>query len=101
MEDRQNTGEFFAYQPRQTQPAAPQADTKPSPAASKENAVESSRDQFTGHGVPLQITVPADLRESLKLRAYMQGVSMSELAIHYLTHGEVVQKAWITGRKAS
>jgi hypothetical protein len=101
MEDRQNTGEFFAYEPRVPSPAHPRAEVKPSPATPKEATVESSRDQFTGHGVPLQITVPADLRESLKLRAYMAGQSMSELAIHYLTHGEVVQKAWITGRKAS
>ena len=61
---------------------------------------ESTRDQFTGHAVPVQLMVPADLRESLKLRAYVDGVSMSELAIQYLTGPDVIQKAWVTGRKA-
>ena len=60
---------------------------------------ESTKDQFTGHCVPVQLMVPADLRESLKLRAYVEGISMSELAIQYLTGPDVMQKAWVSTRK--
>ena len=86
-----------------TSPQVPRPDlsfSKADAKAEQVQSVEDSSEQFTGHGVPVQLTVPADLRESLKLRAYVQGVSMSELAIHYLTHAEVIQKAWVTGRKA-
>ena len=67
---------------------------------SRKSAGGSTTDQYTGQAVPVQLMVPADLRESLKLRAYVEGISMSELAIQYLTGPDVIQKAWVTGRKA-
>jgi hypothetical protein len=58
--------------------------------------IVSTRNQFNGTPVALQVNVPSDLRESLKLLSYKTGKSMAEIVSHLLTTQEVLHKIWIS-----
>lgn len=65
------------------------------------DAVQSTADEFRGGLVPLQIRVPGDMRQSLKLLSMDGGESMSELVMRCLTTDAVIHRAWIQQRKKS
>ena len=62
--------------------------------------VQSTADEFKGGLVPLQIRVPSDMRESLKLLSYDGKESMSDLVMRCLTTDAVIHRAWIQQRKS-
>jgi hypothetical protein len=75
-----------------------------SPPVVEQPAVEpeeekSTADEFKGGLVPLQIRVPSDMRESLKLLSYDGQQSMSDLVMRCLTTDAVIHRAWIQQRK--
>jgi len=55
---------------------------------------------FSGSLVPLQVRVPSDLRNSLKLLSHTTGQSMSEIVLRCLTTNEVVHRAWCQFKRA-
>ena len=57
--------------------------------------------QFTGPLAPAQFKLPADLLQSLKLHAINTNETMSEIVLRCLTSADVIEKAWISTRKAS
>ena len=61
----------------------------------------SSREDFTGPAAPLQVKIPTDLIQSLKLHAIASGKTMSVLVLDCLTSPEFLQKAWISTRRAA
>ena len=65
------------------------------------SAPPTTRDDFTAANAPLQIKIPSDLIQSLRLHAIASGKSMSELALECLTSEEFLGKAWISTRKAT
>jgi len=75
-------------------PVAEEQTSEPEP-------VQSTADEFKGGLVPLQIRVPSDMRESLKLLSYDGKESMSELVMRCLTTDSVIHRAWIQQRKKS
>jgi hypothetical protein len=47
---------------------------------------------------PLQVKIPADLIQSLKLHAISSGQTMSEMVLECLTSKATIGKAWISTR---
>lgn len=60
---------------------------------------EASSNEFTGSPVPLQIRVPSDLVQSLRLLAIDQDRTVSEIVLEAITTGQRVDKAWVARRK--
>jgi hypothetical protein len=60
----------------------------------------STRDDFTNACQPLQIKVPQDLIQSLKLHSIATGQTMSELVLDCLTSDGFISKAWVSTRRA-
>jgi hypothetical protein len=58
----------------------------------------AGRDEFTGALQPLQVKIPADLIQSLKLHAISSGQTMSEMVLECLTSKATIGKAWISTR---
>mgnify|MGYP003145673657 CR=1 FL=1 len=91
-------------------PAAPEPvqnvpETEHQPAASnqasrKPKAPQSTREDFTGPPAPLQVKIPTDMIQSLKLHSISTGTTMSELVFDCLTSPQMLGKAWISTRKA-
>lgn len=65
------------------------------------SASKAPVEDFTGSLVPLQIRVPSDMRDSLRLLAIKTGESMSDIVIRCMTTPDVVQKAWVSTRKSA
>ena len=82
--------ETLETEPMQKAPA-------PRPGGRKE---KSSRAQFAGALQPLQVKLPEDLIQSLRLIAVSQGKTLSDLTLEFLTSPAVVQKAWVSHRQA-
>lgn len=61
---------------------------------------EPTTDQFTGALTATQFKLPADLLASLKLHAIHTGETMSAIVLRCLTSTALVEKAWISTRKA-
>ena len=80
--------------------AESQSDDTPArgPRQSSSQTPANSRDEFTGAPVPLQIRVPNDLVQSLKLHSISTGQNMSELVLECLTTNATITKAWISTR---
>lgn len=57
--------------------------------------------EFAGALVPLQIRVPQDLVQSLRLLAIDQNKTVSEIVLESLTSGVKVEKAWVARRKGA
>jgi len=60
---------------------------------------KSTAGEFKGGLVPLQIRVPSDMRESLKLLSYDGKESMSDLVMRCFTTKSVIPRAWIQQRQ--
>ena len=77
------------------------AERKPESAPARTPRKEkSTRSQFEGALQPLQVKLPEDLIQSLRLIAISQGKNLSELTLEFLTSTELVQKAWVSHRRA-
>lgn len=75
-------------------------DSVPMTSATDKRAAVSSKDEFTGSLVPLQVRVPQDLVQSLRLHSIQQGRSMSDIVLDCLTSSESLSKAWVSTRRA-
>ncbi len=75
-------------------------ETVSKPKRRRESSPATTTDQFTGALQPLQVKLPQDLIQSLKLHSIQTGRTMSELVLEYLTTGEVLSKAWVATRQA-
>lgn len=86
----------------ETTPAAPAADASDEPKESsrrKREAPTTAAD-FTGPQVPLQVKLPQDLVQSLKLHAIANNETMSDIVFRALTSEQFIGKAWISTRRA-
>ena len=96
-------------------PSAPAAST-PEPAAlapmqhepdeikeptRRKKEVASTAPDFTGPSVPLQVKLPQDLVQSLKLHAIANNETMSDIVFRALTSEAFVGKAWISTRRSA
>ena len=61
----------------------------------------SPAEEFGGAMVPLQVRVPASVRESLKLYAIKSGQPMSTLVFNLLTTQEMLKKSWVSTKKVA
>ena len=77
--------------------SAPEAPAAPSRRKTK----AATANQFTGPLAPAQFKLPADLLQSLKLHAIDSNETMSEIVLRCLTSTDIIEKAWISTRKAS
>ena len=77
-----------------SRPATPQSP----PSRTTGGTSTSCRDEFTGALQPLQVKIPADLIQSLKLHAIAANKTMSEMVLECLTGNATISKAWISTR---
>jgi hypothetical protein len=77
--------------------SAPEAPAAPA----RRRAKATTANQFTGPSAPAQFKLPTDLLQSLKLHAIDSGETMSEIVLRCLTSPDIIEKAWISTRKAS
>ena len=59
----------------------------------------STRSQFNGNSVPIQLKLDSELIESLKLIAVSSKRSMSEIVMDCLTTNSKINKTWTTSRR--
>lgn len=57
-------------------------------------------DEFEGPIVPVQVKLPQDLLQSLKLHAIQHGKTQSQMVLECLTTETKITKAWIATRRA-
>jgi hypothetical protein len=62
--------------------------------------VQKVSSEFLEPLVPLQLKLPADLVSSLKLLAFSNRESISEIALRCLTTSETIPKVWLSRRGA-
>lgn len=67
--------------------------------ASKRRRQDSAPADFGGAMVPLQIRVPQELVQSLRLLSIDTGKTVSELVLESLVNGAKIEKAWVARRK--
>lgn len=79
-----------------TQTEAPSA-----PSRRRKAADVNTANQFNGALVPAQFKLPADLVQSLKLHSISSGETMSEIVLRCMTTADLIEKAWISTRRAS
>ena len=105
-----NEAPSVEYQPPTTDPLESSPQTvedltqSSTPARRKPTAKPepvSSREDFTNPAAPLQVKIPTDLIQSLKLHSIANGKTMSEMVLDCLTSPEFLQKAWISTRRAA
>ncbi len=72
-----------------------------SPAPSRRRKQVDTTNQFSGPLAPVQFKLPADLISSLKLHSINGNESMSDIVLRCLTSADLIEKAWISTRKAS
>jgi len=94
-------------EPEQRPPEPPasipmQEDETPASSSQRRRpaAATSSRDEFTAPPAPLQVKLPQDLIQSLKLHSIATGKTMSDLVLECLTSDQQISKAWISTRRA-
>jgi len=56
--------------------------------------------EFGGALVPLQVRVPQELIQSLRLLSIDTGRTVSEIVLESLTTGKAIDKAWVARRKS-
>jgi len=71
------------------------------PTRQSRAAQPAGKDDFTGAPVPLQVKIPTDMVQSLKLHAIAGDKTMSELVLECLTSNTSITKAWISTRRAA
>jgi hypothetical protein len=95
MEDAQKIPSYASIGSARNQSAPPEiAQQTPAPPP-----VIDTGDDFSGHPCGLQVNVPSDLRESLKLLSHKTGRSMAEIVFSCLTTQEIIHKSWVTTKK--
>lgn len=67
-------------------------------AASRRRRQDSASANFGGAMVPLQIRVPQELVQSLRLLSIDTGKTVSELVLESLVNGAKIEKAWVSRR---
>ena len=72
-----------------------------SPPRRRSTAPTSTREEFTLPCSPLQVKIPQDLIQSLKLHSINSGKTMSELVLDCLTSDQQIAKAWISTRRTA
>lgn len=87
-------------EPAPTEPLEPVQATAAAATRRKTSAPTSTKEDFTGASVPLQVKLPQDLIQSLKLHSISSGKTMSEMVLDCLTSGESIGKAWVSTRRA-
>jgi len=87
--------------PTQRSESKTEETTSRPPKSSTVPATVGGRDEFTGALQPLQVKIPADLIQSLKLHAIGTGRTMSDLVLDCLTSDQQITKAWVSSRRAS
>jgi len=104
--------EYTSYRPSwktKSQDAAPETPPASSVHESADESKEGTRRKreaattaadFTGPQVPLQVKLPQDLVQSLKLHAIAGNETMSDIVFRALTSEQFIGKAWISTRRA-
>lgn len=85
-----------------TPPAEPTStpdDSEGGGGARRRRRSESASVEFGGALVPLQIRVPQELVQSLRLLSIDQNKTVSEIVLESLTSGVKIDKAWVSRRK--
>jgi len=83
-----------------TQEVGAEREETPVPKRKKRRANYDTAESFNGPLVPTQFKLPDDLVQSLKLHAIASGQTMSEIVLEALTSQMVINKAWVSTRKA-
>jgi len=73
----------------------------PAQSSGRSRKSVSTTSQFVGAAVPVQFKLPKDLVDSLKLHSINNSETMSDIVLRCLTTTDVIEKAWISTRKAS
>ena len=76
-------------------------ETPSAPSRRRKSADVNTANQFSGSLVPAQFKLPADLVQSLKLHSINSGETMSDIVLRCMTTSDLIEKAWISTRKAS
>lgn len=86
---------------RQQNPStpAPPAGTASAAAVGNSDELLTLRSEFTGTLQQVQLRLPSDMVESLKLLALRQRLSMSRLVEIYLSTERALPKQWVSGRR--
>jgi hypothetical protein len=86
---------------RQQNPStpAPPAGTASAAAVGTSDELLTLKSEFTGPMVQVQLRLPSDMVESLKLGALKHRISMSRLVELHLSTGRQLQKSWVAGRR--
>ena len=80
-------------------PETPAA-SDPAPAPSRKRSRSTSSDaEFTGPLAPIQLKLPADLIQSLRLAAIQGNETMSAVVLRCLTSSDAVTKMWVSSRR--
>ena len=103
--DNYYSSTFGDDEPRPESPKAPE----PSPVTTKTETATprraaprepaSTRSQFNGSSVPIQLKLDSELIDSLKLIAVSSKRSMSEIVMECLTTNSKINKTWTTSRR--
>jgi len=83
-----------------TQEVGQEQEETPVPKRKEKRPSYDTADSFNGPLVPTQFKLPDDLVQSLKLHAIASGQTMSEIVLEALTSQMVINKAWVSTRKA-
>lgn len=62
---------------------------------------KTSADHFSGPRVPLQVKLPDDLVQSLRLHSISSGRTISDIVLEALTTDAVVRRAWVATKRAA
>ena len=74
------------------------AESESTPRKRRRSATSAA--DFDGALVPIQLKLPEDLCSSLKLLAFSNRETMSEIVLRCLTSSETVPKVWLSRRGA-
>ena len=84
------------------EPESPAAsDPAPTPTTRRKSRAASEVAEFTGTLAPIQLKLPADLIQSLRLAAIAGNETMSAVCLRCLTSPDVVTKMWVSSRRTA
>lgn len=73
----------------------------PTPETARPLTRTSSADEFSGPNQSVNVKIPTDLYQSIKLTALDQNRRVSEVMFECLTGKSFIRKAWISTRKTA
>lgn len=82
------------------EPESPAA-SDPAPTPRRKSRASSAAPEFTGTLSPIQLKLPADLIQSLRLAAIDGNETMSAVVLRCLTSPDVVTKMWVSSRRTA